>query len=69
MLGTTTKLSNAVSSSRVLGLLKEKFFLSIGLTITEINVKKYRNKTKKKILEIQTHVGMEVCKQGRDDIK
>ena len=40
MLGTTTKLSMPFQ------VLKEIFFLGLGLTVTEINIKKkYRNKT------------------------
>ena len=44
MLGTTTKLSMLF---QVVGLwlhLKEIFFLSLGLTETEMNIKKYGNK-------------------------
>ena len=39
MLGTTTKLSMPFQ------VLKEIFFLGLGLTVTEINMKKYTNKT------------------------
>ena len=42
-------------------------FLHLGLTVTEINTKKYRNKKIKNI----KNVGMacqKVCKQGRDDV-
>jgi len=39
--------------------------LDLGLAVTEINTKKYRNK------KIKKDVGMacqKVCKQGRDDV-
>ena len=41
MLGTTAKLSMPFR------VWKEIFFLCLGLTVTEINIKKYRKKTEK----------------------
>ena len=70
MLGTTTKLSVlfkfwGCSSSTCT--FEKILFLHLGLTVTEINTKKYRNKKIKNI----KNVGMacqKVCKQGRDDV-
>ena len=46
MLGTTVKLSKLFSGSGVVltRTLKRIFFLDLGLAVTEINTKKYRNK-------------------------
>ena len=60
MYGTTTKLSILFQ------VLKEIFFLGLGLTITEINFKKVSKQDR-----LKKDVGMacqKACKQGRDDI-
>ena len=57
---------NAVLSSCV----TLKVFLGLGLTVTEINIKKVQKQDLKNIKNVKD-VGMEcqkVCKQGRNDI-
>ena len=53
MLGTTTKLSNyAVSSSGVVVTL-EIFFLALGLTVTEITIRKVQKQDLKNIKNVK----------------
>ena len=54
MLGTTTKLSNyGVSSSRVLWLHLKEIFLCLGLTVTEIMIKKGQKQENKNIKNVK----------------
>ena len=55
MLGTTTKLSMVF-----------QILLGLGLTVTEINTKKYRNKKINNVKDVEIAC-QKVCKQGRDD--
>ena len=58
----------------ILGLylhLKEIFLVGLGLTVTEINIKKVQKQDFKNIKNVKGCIGMacqKVCKQGRDDI-
>ena len=66
MLATTTKSSMLF---QVLGLWLH--FLGLGLTVTEINIKKVRKQDLKNIKNVKRCRDMacqKVCKQGRDDV-